>query len=82
MGGGDIKLMGMIGAFLGPKGVAFVIFIGSLLGALIGSLLILIKGGDRRTAIPFGPFLSLGAALCILFGQEIISWYTRFLWGR
>ena len=74
MGGGDIKLMGMIGAFLGPVGAAFAIFSGSFLGALIGLILVMRKG-DPRYPIPFGPFLAAGASLYLLDGEGLIRGY-------
>lgn len=76
MGGGDIKLLAMIGAATGVKGVFFTIFIGSLLGS-VGGLLIMFytQSTNTKLKIPFGPFLSLGAICYIFFGNEIISWY-------
>jgi leader peptidase (prepilin peptidase)/N-methyltransferase len=63
MGMGDVKLIAMIGAFLGWKGVIFVVFVSSLIGTLVGLSIILYKRGDLRYAIPYGPFLSLAAAI-------------------
>jgi leader peptidase (prepilin peptidase)/N-methyltransferase len=63
MGMGDVKLLAMIGAFLGWKGVIFVVFISSLIGTVVGISIILYKRGDLKYAIPYGPFLSLAAAL-------------------
>ena len=71
MGGGDIKLLGMIGAFCGIKGVIFCLVTGSLLGTLAGLPLMLIKGGGMKYALPFGPFLSLGALLYVIAGNEL-----------
>ncbi len=67
MGGGDIKLMAMIGAFLGIRVVPAVIFLASLAGSIVGIFWILAKGKDRYFPIPFGPFLALGALLCLFF---------------
>jgi leader peptidase (prepilin peptidase)/N-methyltransferase len=75
MGGGDIKLLAMIGAFVGWKGVAFTIFTASLLGTLIGVSIMLIAGKNLKLAVPFGPFLSLGAVIYIFFGPSLIQWY-------
>ena len=75
MGGGDIKLMTMIGGFLGWKGVILTTFLGSLSGAIIGVLLMLIKGREWGSKIPFGPYLALGAFMTLFFGQEIFYWY-------
>jgi len=63
MGMGDVKLLAMIGAFLGWKGVIFVAFVSSLIGTVVGLSIILYQRGDLRYAIPYGPFLSLAAAL-------------------
>jgi len=81
MGGGDIKLMGMIGAFLGYKGALFAIFGGALLGAFVGGALMVAKGADSKYAIPFGPFLSLGAAVYLFAGEGLVSWYLTLLRG-
>jgi leader peptidase (prepilin peptidase) / N-methyltransferase len=75
MGGGDIKLLAMIGAFIGWKGVLIVIFISSAAGAFIGIVLMLVANKTLKYAVPFGPFLSLGAVVYILLGPEIIQWY-------
>ena len=79
MGGGDIKLLAMIGAFLGWKGVIFTIFAGSAIGTAVGGALALRTEGGRKLAIPFGPFLCLGALLFLFFGPQIIAWYVRIL---
>ncbi len=74
MGGGDIKLMAMIGAFTGIKGVFLTTFLGSLLGSIVGIILILKRRGSD-TIIPFGPYLAGGAVISILFGEEIWRFY-------
>ena len=71
MGGGDIKLLAMIGAFLGWKSLFFVVFMSSILGALVGVVLIAIKGKDMKYAVPFGPFLSIAAVLYVFVGAEL-----------
>lgn len=75
MGGGDAKLLAMIGAFLGLKAIPFVIFVSSLVGSLAGLTLMALRGKDRHLAIPFGPYLVAGAILYIFFGPQLISWY-------
>ena len=77
MGGGDIKLLAMIGAALGWKGVLFTIFIGSAIGTLVGIILMLRTRKGLKLAIPFGPFLSIGAIIYIFFGSSIINWYLK-----
>jgi leader peptidase (prepilin peptidase)/N-methyltransferase len=79
MGGGDIKLLAMIGAFLGWKGVIFTIFAGSAIGTAAGVIVAVSTGGGRRLAIPFGPFLSVGALLYLFFGPQLIGWYTALM---
>ncbi len=75
MGGGDIKMMAMVGALTGWKGVLLTTFAGSLLGSVIGIALMVFKGKGRKTKIPFGPFLAAGSVLSVLFGQEILRLY-------
>jgi leader peptidase (prepilin peptidase)/N-methyltransferase len=72
MGGGDIKLLAMIGSFCGIKGVLFSLVSGSLLGSLVGIPLMIIKHADTKYALPFGPFLSFGAMLYVLTGDRLI----------
>ncbi len=79
MGGGDIKLLAMIGAFTGWKGVLFTIFVASAAGTLAGIAVMLKTQKDMKLAVPFGPFLSIGAILYIFFGTDIISWYFKLL---
>jgi leader peptidase (prepilin peptidase)/N-methyltransferase len=76
MGGGDIKMMAMVGAFLGWKGVLLTIFLGALLGSLIFVPMHL--AGSRRL-VPFGIFLALGAAAAWLAGPAIYAWYAGYL---
>jgi len=68
MGMGDVKLLAMIGAFLGWKGVVFVMLASSLLGTVTGLSIILYKKGDLKYALPFGPFLSLAAVIYVFTG--------------
>jgi len=75
MGGGDIKLLAMMGAFLGWRSVPFIIFASSLIGSVIGVTFMLIQKKDGKLAIPFGPFLAAGAVLYIFYGKAIITWY-------
>jgi leader peptidase (prepilin peptidase)/N-methyltransferase len=81
MGGGDIKLLAMIGAFLGWKPAILTIFFGGLLGAVVGVTLMGVRVITREAYLPFGPFLSLGAVVVILYGQEILAWYGSLLGG-
>jgi leader peptidase (prepilin peptidase) / N-methyltransferase len=75
MGGGDIKLLAMMGAFLGWKAMPFIIFASSLIGSLIGVSIMLLQKKDSKLAIPFGPYLAFGAVLYIFYGKSLIRWY-------
>jgi len=75
MGGGDVKLLAMIGAFLGWKAVILTILLSSFIGSIVGITLMLIKGRDFKYAIPFGPFLAVGAVIALFWGEEMIRWY-------
>jgi leader peptidase (prepilin peptidase)/N-methyltransferase len=81
MGGGDIKLLAMIGAFLGWKPAVVTIMVGSLLGSLVGITLIAARVIKREDYIPFGPFLVCGALVALFFGQSLLDWYQGFLAG-
>jgi leader peptidase (prepilin peptidase)/N-methyltransferase len=81
MGGGDIKLMAMIGAFLGWKPALLTIMVGSLLGSLVGLTLIGTRVISRQDYIPFGPFLVCGALIALFFGQPLLNWYQGLLLG-
>jgi leader peptidase (prepilin peptidase)/N-methyltransferase len=75
MGGGDIKLLAMLGAFLGWKSLFFILFVSSLLGAIVGVSAMIIKGQDMKYAVPFGPFLSIAAVAYLFVGADLM----RFL---
>jgi leader peptidase (prepilin peptidase)/N-methyltransferase len=77
MGGGDIKMMAMIGAFVGWQGVLLTVFLGALLGTLIFVPLTLRK----KRLVPFGVFLAVGAAAAFVAGDAIVTWYSEFLRG-
>ncbi len=78
MGGGDIKMMAMIGAFLGWQGVLLSLFLGAALGTVI-FLPFKLMGRDKL--VPFGIFLALGAAACWIAGPAILAWYRGLLVG-
>ncbi len=73
LGGGDMKMMAMVGAFLGPGGALLTIFLGALAGSIVFGPVALRTGRP----VPFGTFLSLGAALAFLFGDSLFDWYLR-----
>ena len=75
MGGGDIKLMGMIGLFIGWKLTALSILLSIYAGGIIGGLLMLLRKKKRGDAIPYGPFIAAGTVIAILYGNDLIQWY-------
>jgi leader peptidase (prepilin peptidase)/N-methyltransferase len=77
MGGGDIKLIAMIGAFLGWQAVLATIFLGAFLGALMGLTLMLLRQKGRKDPLPFGPFLAMGGLLTMVWGEELVAWYQQ-----
>jgi leader peptidase (prepilin peptidase)/N-methyltransferase len=77
MGGGDVKLMGMVGSFLGWKGALLTIMLGALTGSVIGLSLIVLKRHKMEKLIPFGPFLAAGALASAFYGPDIVLWYLR-----
>jgi leader peptidase (prepilin peptidase)/N-methyltransferase len=79
MGGGDIKLLAMMGALLGWKGVLFTIFVSSLVGTLSGLAVMLQSRKGMKLAVPFGPFLAIGGITYIFFGTRLINWYFNLL---
>ncbi|MGC9325054.1 MAG: prepilin peptidase [Desulfomonilia bacterium] len=79
MGGGDVKLLGMIGVFTGWQGVLFTLFSASLLGTLVGIPWAFLQRKNIQSPIPFGPFLSIGSLIFVLWGNEIINWYFQLL---
>ncbi len=79
MGGGDIKLAAMLGAFMGWKLVLVGLFVAFFIGAVVGTAVIASKPKDWDRAIPFGPFIALGAVLALLWGETAFTWYSGFL---
>jgi leader peptidase (prepilin peptidase)/N-methyltransferase len=81
MGGGDIKLAAVLGAFLGWHHVVLVFFLSALIGALGSGIWLLVSREMRQSRmIPFGPFLAVAAVLAALWGDEMITWYVRTFW--
>jgi len=76
MGGGDVKMLAMIGAFLGWKLVLVTLVLSSVMGSLIGLLVIAIRRGGMKYALPYGTFLALGALAASLLGDRLITWYV------
>jgi leader peptidase (prepilin peptidase)/N-methyltransferase len=78
MGMGDVKMLAMIGAFLGWKAVLVTLVLASFSGAIIGLLLMALQRGTMKFALPFGTFLAIGAAIAMLTGDPLIAWYAGF----
>ncbi|MGD2153197.1 MAG: prepilin peptidase [Gemmatimonadales bacterium] len=77
LGGGDIKMMAMVGAFLGPLYALLTIFVGSLVGAVIFGPI----GLKTGKLVPFGVFLAIGAAVVLLCGEALVGWYAAHVLG-
>jgi leader peptidase (prepilin peptidase)/N-methyltransferase len=78
MGMGDVKMLAMIGAFLGWKLMLLTLVLSSLVGALVGVGMLALRKGDLKYALPFGTFLALGALVASLIGDPIVNWYSSF----
>lgn len=77
MGHGDFKLLAAIGAWCGLKGILPTILMSSLVGAIIGSVWLAMKGRDKATPLPFGPYLAIAGWIVFMWGDELIGQYMR-----
>jgi len=75
LGEGDLELMAFVGAFLGVKGALFAVWVGFALGGILGLILTAVKKAERKSALPFGPFLALGAFIYAAAGESILSFW-------
>ncbi len=82
MGLGDVKMMLMVGAFLGVERTLLTIFAGSLLGSVLGVAFILARRKDSDYELPFGTFLGMAALLIVFFGTPLVNWYQSTLLMR
>jgi leader peptidase (prepilin peptidase)/N-methyltransferase len=78
LGMGDVKMLAMIGAFLGWQLMLLTLVLASLSGALVGVALIVSQRGSMKYALPFGTFLAVGAVVAMLVGQPMVDWYLGF----
>jgi leader peptidase (prepilin peptidase)/N-methyltransferase len=78
LGMGDVKLLAMIGAFLGWKLVLLTLVLASFSGSIIGLAVIASSRGDMKHALPFGTFLAIGAVISTVWGPSIVDWYVGF----
>jgi leader peptidase (prepilin peptidase)/N-methyltransferase len=78
LGMGDVKMLAMIGAFLGWPLTLLTLVLSSVLGSVIGIAIVMARKGDMKYALPFGTFLAAGAILAALAGDDVIAWYVSF----
>jgi leader peptidase (prepilin peptidase)/N-methyltransferase len=78
MGGGDVKMLAMIGAFLGWKLVLLTLVLSSFAGSFVGLLVMARRRGGMKHALPYGTFLALGALVASLVGERLVAWYVGF----
>ena len=78
LGMGDVKMLAMIGAFIGWQLTLVTLMMASFAGALVGLVVIALRKGDMKYALPFGTFLALGAALAVTVGPGLVGWYLGF----
>lgn len=78
MGHGDFKLMGMLGAWLGWQSLPAIVLLSSLVGAVVGVVLILARGHDRSVPIPFGPYIAAAGWITLLWGSDLTRWYLNW----
>ena len=76
---GDVKLMAAGGFFMGAERIVVSFFIAVLLGVIYGIYLLAVKGVNKKTQFPFGPFLCMGMTIGGLYGEEILRWYLKLL---
>ena len=80
MGGGDVNLMAMLGAFLGWQSLLFILMVAAVTGAVVGIVLMIRKDATMKYAVPFGPFLSLGAVLYLFWGRDLLKYFLYYLY--
>jgi leader peptidase (prepilin peptidase)/N-methyltransferase len=78
LGMGDVKMLAMIGAFLGWQQVLVTLVLSSLAGSLVGLSLIVARRGTMKYALPYGTFLAMGAVVASLVGERLVAWYVGF----
>ncbi|HET7843056.1 MAG TPA: A24 family peptidase [Xanthomonadales bacterium] len=77
MGYGDFKLLGALGAFVGWQGIVPILLLSSVIGAVTGSIWLAVRGRDRATPIPFGPYLAAAGWVQLLWGETLLDAYAR-----
>lgn len=79
MGLGDVKMLAMVGAFLGWQQIIVVLFLASIAGALVGVALAAMRGRSMQSKLPFGTFLAVAAFVASLWGEALVDWYIQLL---
>ena len=79
MGLGDVKMLALVGAFLGWQGVLVTLFFGALSGSVVGLALMRRGSVDMRSKLPFGVFLALGGVVALFFGDALVGWYAGLM---
>ena len=82
LGGGDVKLAAMLGAFFGWRAVIFILLTASVMGSVIGIALMIAYRKNMKFAIPFGPFLASAGIIYLFLGAQMIGWYLNFIFPR
>ena len=77
MGGGDIKLFFLLGLVLGTVHTLLTLFLASVFGVIVGNIVLKVRDQGRKTPIPFGPSIAVGALLAYFYGEQLIEWYWR-----
>jgi leader peptidase (prepilin peptidase)/N-methyltransferase len=77
MGYGDFKLLAALGAWMGPFALLPIVLLSSLIGAIVGGSFLALRGHDRATPIPFGPFIAAAGWLWFVDGEQLARWYQH-----
>ncbi|RUL55123.1 prepilin peptidase [Lysinibacillus antri] len=77
MGGGDIKLFFLIGLVLGTANTLITLFLSSVIGMIVGVIVLKVRGQDRKTPVPFGPSIALAAVIVYFYGEAMLNWYMN-----
>lgn len=77
MGGGDIKLFFLLGLVLGTIQTLLTLFLASVVGMIVGIIVLKVRGQGRKTPVPFGPSIAVGALIAYFYGEQLIEWYWQ-----
>lgn len=79
MGGGDIKLLGVLGFWLGWKNILLITLLSFVIGAIVSVVLVILGVKNRKDTIPFGPFIAIATFISIVFGSQVLTWYSSII---